>query len=124
MSKKRRRIILIALPSIVILVGGIWLTWEINRVEAGAQLLAQTGQGAIKMLNEYRAGVDQFVVSKDASKILECYADGYLSTQEGQWTEKLKSDRDSVRVYEWEVENPGPLHKNEIATRVERYLQP
>ena len=124
MSKKRRRIIFIALPVIVILVLGIWLKLEINRVEAGALLLAQTGQAAIKMLNEYRAGVDQFVTSKDANKILECYAANYLSDKEGQWIEKLKSDRDGVRVYEWEVDEPQALHRNEVAQRVARYLQP
>src|SRR5437588_12958435 len=99
MSKKRRRIIFIALPVIVILGLGIWLKLEIKRVEASALLLAQTGQAAIKMLNEYRAGVDQFVTSKDANKILECYAGNYLRDKEGQWTEKLSSDRDCVRVY-------------------------
>src|SRR5438045_6833334 len=92
MSKKRRRIIFIALPLIVILVLGIWLKLEVNRVEASALLLAQTGQAAIKMLNDYRAGVNQFVTNKDANKILECYAANYLSDKEGQWTEKLKSE--------------------------------
>ena len=124
MSKKRRRVIFYAFPLIVILALVIWLKLEINRVEASALLLAQTGQAAIKMLNEYRAGVDQFIVSKDESKILECYANNYLSDKEGQWTEKLKSDRDGVRVYEWEVDDPQALHRTEVAQRVARYLQP
>ena len=124
MSKKRRRIIFYASLLIVILGLVVWLKLEINRVEASALLLAQTGQGAIKMLNEYRASVDQFVTSKDASKILECYAANYFSDKEGQWTEQLKSDRDGVRVYEWEVNDPQALHRTEVTQRVARYLQP
>ena len=124
MTKKRRRIIFIGGPLIVALAIMIALKLEVDRVEASALLLAQTGQAAIKMLDDYRAGINQFVSSKDASKILDCYANNYLSDREGQWTEKLESDRDGVRVYEWKVENPQSLHRTEVADSVARYLQP
>src|SRR5260370_35838812 len=74
------------------------------------------------MLSEYGWGVDSFVAKKDASKILECYAENYLSDHEGEWEEKLQSNRDGVQVYEWKVENQRPFHKADVAWQVTRYL--
>jgi hypothetical protein len=102
----------------------IWIKVVINRIEASAQLLAQTGQSAIKFLNEYRDGVDEFVTKGDASKIIACYDDNYASYNEGNWSEKLKSERDGVRVYEWEVEDARPFSKADVTTQVTRYLEP
>jgi len=85
MSKRKRRVIIFSSPLVIILGLVIWGKVAINRVEANAQLLAETGQAAIKLLNEYRAGVDDFVANQDASKILQCYADDYLSDHEGEW---------------------------------------
>ena len=124
MTKRRRRLIFFSSPLIIILVLVIWGKIAINRVEANAQLLAQTGQAAIKMLNEYRDGVDSFVATKDASKILECYADNYLSAREGEWEERLQSDRDGVQVYEWEVEGQRLYHKADVGEQVKNYLKP
>lgn len=122
MSKRKRRVIFFSSPIAIILVLLVWGKIAISRVEANAQLLAQTGQASIKLLNEYRSGVDNFVAKKDASKILECYADNYLSDHEGEWQEKLQSDRDGVQVYEWEVENQRQFHKADVAQQVTRYL--
>jgi hypothetical protein len=102
----------------------IWGKIAINRLEANAQVLAQTGQAAIKMLNEYRAGVDDFVANRDASKIIECYADNYASAHDGEWTERLQSDRDGVQVYEWEVERQRLYRKAEVSEQVKHYLTP
>jgi hypothetical protein len=112
----------LAVPLAVILTGLIWSKLAINRVEANAQLLAQTGQAAIKLLNEYHSGVDEFVVKKNPGKILECYAENYLSDHDGEWKETLKSDRDGVQVYEWEVQNQRPFHKAEVGAQVTHYL--
>ena len=122
MSKRKRRLVFFASPLIVILVFLVWGKIAINRVEANAQILAQTGQAAIKLLNEYRSGVDDFVTKKDPSKILECYAETYLSDHEGEWKESLKSDRDGVQVYEWEIQNPRPFHKADVGAEVTHYL--
>lgn len=124
MSKRQRRVIFYSSPLIVILGLLIWGKLFINRLEADAQLLARTGQAAIKLLNEYHAGVDEFVATKDAGKILACYADNYLSQSEGQWTEHLQSDRDGVRVYEWTVEGRRPFRKADVAAEITRYLEP
>src|SRR5260370_24190460 len=122
MSKRKRRLIFFSSPLVIMLVLLVWGKIAINRVEADAQLLAETGQASIKLLNEYRSGVDDFVAKKDPSKILDCYAENYLSEHDGEWKENLKSDRDGVQVYEWEVENPRPLQKAETASEVTRYL--
>jgi hypothetical protein len=123
MSKKQRRVIFYSSPLVVIFGLLIWAKVLVNGVEANAQLLAQTGQSAIKLLNEYQTGVNEFVAKKDASKIIDCYDDGYLGYNEGNWTEVLKSDRDGVRVYEWEVENPRTFSKKDVATQVTHYLE-
>src|SRR6266852_6636856 len=122
MSNRKRRVILFSSPFVIILGLLVWGKIAINRVEANAQLLAQTGQASIKLLNEYRSGVDNFVAKKDPSKILDCYAENYLSDHEGEWEEKLQSNRDGVQVYEWEVENQRPFHKADVARQVTRYL--
>lgn len=124
MSKRRRRVVFYSSPLIIIIGLLIWGKVFVNRLEADAQLLAQTGQAAIKLLNEYHAGVDEFVAKKDDSKILACYADNYLSDGEGQWTERLQSDRDGVRVYEWEVKGQSLFRKSDVTERVKRYLEP
>jgi FG-GAP-like repeat len=122
MSKRRRRVIFFSSPLVMILVLLIWGKIAIGRLEANAQMLAQTGQAAIKLLNEYRSGVDEFVARKDAGKILACYADNFWSDHEGDWKETLQSNRDGVQVYEWETENQRPLHKADVAAQVTHYL--
>src|SRR6266851_896187 len=124
MSNRKRRVILFSSPFVIILGLLVWGKIAINRVEANAQLLAQTGQASIKLLNEYRSGVDNFVAKKDPSKILDCYAENYLSDHEGEWEEKLQSNRDGVQVYEWEVENQRPFLKADVARQVTHYLTP
>lgn len=124
MSKRQRRAVFYSSPLIVIIGLLIWGKVSINRLEADAQLLAQTGQAAIKLLNEYHAGVDEFVLSRDAGRILACYADNYLSDREGQWTEHLQSERDGVRVYEWKLEGQRLLRKADITEQTRRYLEP
>src|SRR3989442_147124 len=124
MSKRKRRVIFFSSPIVIILVLLVWGKFAINRLEANAQLLAQTGQASIKLLNEYRSGVVNFVAKKDPSKILDCYAENYLSDHEGEWEEKLQSNRDGVQVYEWEVKSQRPFHKADVAGQVTHYLAP
>src|SRR5712691_5793196 len=124
LSLRKRRVILFSSPLVIILGLLVWGKIAINRVEANAQLLAQTGQASIKLLNEYRSGVDNFVAKKDPSKILDCYAEKYLSDHEGEWIEKLQSDRDGVQVYEWEIRAPRLYHKTDVGEQIKRYLEP
>ena len=96
MSKRRKRVVFYSSPIVVIglllLAGKIY----INGVEANAQLLAETGQSAIKLLNEYKTGVEKLSIDE----IVSCYDDNYASDLEGFWVQHLESERDGVRVYE------------------------
>src|SRR5260370_15046208 len=99
MSKRKRRLVIFSSPLVIILGLLVWGKIAINRVEANAQLLAQTGQASIKLLNEHRSGVDNFVAKKDSSKILDCYAENYLRDHEVELAEKLQSNRDRAHGY-------------------------
>src|SRR5258706_4070345 len=123
MSKRKRRVIFFSSPFIIILGLAVWGKIAINRVEANAELLAETGQAAIKLLSEYRAGVDDFVANKDAAKILQCYADDYAGSYGGAWTEGRPSDRDGVQVYEWDSDVRGSSRKGEVTAGVRHYLE-
>jgi ketosteroid isomerase-like protein len=123
MSKRQRRAVLLSSPLVMLIVLLVWGKIAIDRLEANAQLLAQTGQAAIKLLNEFRSGVDDFVATKDAGKIFECYAENYFSDHEGEWKEILESNRDGVEVYEWKVENPRAFHKADVTGQFTRYLE-
>jgi len=124
MSRRQRRVAFCSSPLVIIIGMLVWGKVFINHLESDAQLLAQTGQAAINLLNEYKAGVNEFVTNKDASKILACYADNYLSDKEGQWTEKLQTNRDGARVYEWKLEGQRLLNKADVTERIMRYLDP
>ncbi|HEV7892456.1 MAG TPA: VCBS repeat-containing protein [Pyrinomonadaceae bacterium] len=119
MSKKQRRAIFYSSPLVVLLVVFLVVRTKLNAVEANAQLLAQMGQSAQKVLGEYRAGVE----AGDVSKVLSCYHDTYASEREGFWAEELQSDRDGVRVYEWRQRGEKPFAKTDEGEQVSRYLR-
>jgi hypothetical protein len=119
MSKKQRRAIFYSSPLVVLLVVFLVVRTKLNAVEANAQLLAQMGQAAQKVLGEYRAGVE----AGDVSKVLSCYHDAYASEREGFWAEELQSDRDGVRVYEWRQRGEKPFAKTDEGEQVSRYLR-
>ncbi|HEU4390069.1 MAG TPA: VCBS repeat-containing protein [Blastocatellia bacterium] len=116
-SRKKRSIYLIspiAVLAIVLLVVKVYL----DRVEASARLLAETGQSAIKLLGEYKTGVERL----DAEQVIACYDEGYSNEVEGFWSERLVSDRDGVQVFEWELDDERPFSRAEIVALVDRYL--
>ena len=119
MSKRRKRVVFYSSPIVVIglllLAGKIY----INSVEANAQLLAETGQSAIKLLNEYKTGVEKLSVDE----IVSCYDDNYASDLEGFWVQHLESERDGVRVYEWALEELRPFTKADVRSQLTRYLK-
>ena len=118
MSKKQRRAIFYSSPLVVLLVVFLLIRMKLNAVEANAQMLAQMGQAAQKVLGDYRAGVE----AGDASKVLATYDDAYASEREGFWSEELQSERDGVRVYEWKQQDSKPFAKRDEGEQVERYL--
>ena len=119
MSKKQKRMIYYFSPLIVIGVILVWGKLYIDRVEANAHLLAETGQAAIKLLGEYKSGVEKL----DVSKVVACYDENYLSEYEGFWVEQFKSERDGVRVYGWAYDEVRPFSKADVTEQVSRYLK-
>jgi len=109
MSKRQRRFIYYSSPLVVLFVVFLAVRMKLNAVEANAQMLAQMGQAAQKVLGEYREGVER----ADASKVLSCFDDAYASEREGLWSEELQSERDGVRVYEWKQSDMKPFAKRD-----------
>src|SRR5437588_4206092 len=118
MSKRQRRFVYYSSPLVVLLVVFLAVRVKLNAVEANAQMLAQMGQAAQKVLGEYREGVER----ADASKVLSCFDDAYVSEREGLWSEELQSERDGVRVYEWKQSDMKPFAKRDEGEQVGRYL--
>src|SRR5436305_67723 len=109
MSKRQKRFVYYSSPLVVLLVLFLAVRMKLNAVEANAQMLAQMGQAAQKVLGEYREGVER----ADASKVLSCFDDAYASEREGLWSEELQSERDGVRVYEWKQSDMKPFAKRD-----------
>jgi hypothetical protein len=119
MSKRQRRVVFYSSPLVALFVIFLLVRVKLNTIEANAQLLAQMGQAAQKVLGEYRAGVEK----SDVSKVLSCYDDAYASEREGFWLEELQSERDGVRVYEWKQRDVKPFGKRDEGEQVARYLK-
>src|SRR5256714_1580439 len=118
MSKRQKRFVYYSSPLVVLLVVFLAVRMKLNAVEANAQMLAQMGQAAQKVLGEYREGVER----GDAARVLSCYDDAYASEREGFWSEELQSERDGVRVYEWKQTDVKPFAKRDEGEQVGRYL--
>ncbi|HEV3469712.1 MAG TPA: VCBS repeat-containing protein [Pyrinomonadaceae bacterium] len=119
MSKRRKRLIFIAAPVAALLALAVVVKVKVDRLEAGARQLAQSGQAAQKVLGEYKSGVEKF----DAGRVAAVYDDSYANEAEGDWAEELQSERDGVRVYEWEQTGVRPFGKREVGEQVARYLR-
>lgn len=119
MSKRQKRIVFYSSPLIVGLVILLFIKIKLDTVETNAQMLAQLGQAAQKVLGEYKSGVDK----GDIAKVLACYDDKYASERGGLWAEELKSDEDGVRVYEWKLADVRPYGKRDVGEQVARYLK-
>ncbi|MCA1593862.1 MAG: VCBS repeat-containing protein [Acidobacteria bacterium] len=121
MSKKQKRIVFYSSPLIVLLlILGVG-KMKLDYIETNAQLLAQMGQAAQKVLGEYKSGVDK----ADIAKVLNCYDDKYASEKDGFWVEEedLQAKRDGVRVYQWKLSDAKPFGKAEVGNQVSRYLK-
>jgi hypothetical protein len=124
MSKRKKRAIFYCSP-LVFLVGVlIFGKVKLNQIEANAMLLAQTGQATIKLLGEYRSGIEKFVVMKDAAQIEACIDDAYKSERASDWNEKLKTERDGVRTFEWEIAPERNFNKTEAIEQMKSFLKP
>jgi hypothetical protein len=120
MSKRKKRLIYLLTPFAVILLLALWGKIYTDRVEASAKLLAETGQAAIKLLGEYRAGVEKL----DVAQVLACYDEKYASENEGYWAEEEdpKASRDGVRVFRWKLTDEKAFSKSDVVEQVSRYI--
>ena len=119
-SKKRNIFYGIVLIMIVGLV--IFVKVKIDQIEQRAQVLAQTGQVTIKLLGEYRQGIENYVTKKDAGLIEASFDDAFEGNPSGAWNEKLVSERDSVRVFEWETTAVSIQNKDLIIGQMKNSL--
>ena len=110
--------------TVLILIVGLLIFGKvkIDQIEEKAQVLAQTGQVTIKLLGEYRQGIEKYVTNKDASLIEVCFDDAFEGNQSGAWQEKLISERDSVRVFEWEAAAESVQNKDKIIGEIKSSL--
>jgi hypothetical protein len=88
------------------------------RIDRNAERFAETGKAVIALLGDYGNAIARL----DVSAAVECFAPDYASDSEGDWVERLRSDRDGIRVYEWRQENVRPFDRDELAGRFGRYF--
>jgi hypothetical protein len=119
MSKRKRWLIILGTLLIIILSGVIAIKIMINRIERNAQQFARMGQTAQKVLGEYKAGIEKF----DAAQAAAVYDENYLGEREGFWTEVLQSERDGVRVFQWQIQDARPFTKTDETEQIARYLK-
>lgn len=117
MSKRQKHLILYTAPAVVLGLL-IYARFEISRLQDDAQRLSETGRAVMAVLGEAAAGLGEL----DGERVMACYADGYASPNQGSWAERLRSERDDVRVYDWHSEDPRPYRKADVADQVSRYL--
>lgn len=119
MSKKRRRLIIFGLPLLMVAGLLIFAKYKIGAIEEKAQQLAQTGQVTMKLLGEYRQGIEKYISHKDAGQIEMCIDDEFKNGH--RWNEKLVSSRDGVNVFEWETAE-SVSSKSAVVSGLKSYL--
>ena len=119
MSKRKRRIlILIAVPLALLAGLLVYGKVQVDRLEADGLRLAETGKDAIQLLGEYAAGIKE----RDLDRVLACYDPAYDNGNEGTWVERLESEKDGVRLYRWASESPGRTTREDLAARLGAFL--
>ncbi len=118
MPEKRRKKVIFALVA-TLLAGLAAAGWrQVKSLEDDAVLLAETGQGAIRVFSELAAGI----AAHDLETIAACYDDGYHNPAEALWKQTLESDRDGVKVYRWTTGESEPAGKQEVEDRYAELL--
>lgn len=121
----RRQIRLSRLRRVVIVVlvvgaaAAVWGKVALDRIEARAALVSETGIGLNKFLKEYV----QALKAGDVDELLTHYADDYKNPAEGLWSEILHSDRDDIQVYLWAVKNARPFEKADLREQANNLIQ-
>jgi hypothetical protein len=96
------------------LVGKVYL----DRVEARAMRLAQTGTS----LNSFLKGYVDFLQARDIPALLSLYDENYADDRDGLWDEQLESNRDDVQVYSWTAKVSGPFSRDGLRRQAQWHL--
>lgn len=118
--RRWRKFLVRALVVIVCLAGGLslWAKVAFDRIERKATRVSEAGVSLNKFLKAYSAAVKE----RDVDGLLELYDDAYAAENEGLWIEQLQSERDGVRVYDWEIDNPRSFTKADVRRQIEDHL--
>lgn len=112
---RRKKVLLLTSPLAVLLALALVGSVQVDRMQAEADLLAETGKAAINLTKELAGGI----AAGDPERIAAAYADDYRNPGAAAWSTRLASDRDGIRVYPWESGETFPSDREEI---VGRYL--
>jgi len=118
--RRRWRFLFRALVVVICMAGGlsVWAKVTLDRIERQAAQLSDAGVSLNKFLREYAENVKQ----RDVPGLLELYDDDYSADNEGLWVETLQSERDGVRVYDWQVDDPRAFNKEDLRLQIEDHL--
>ncbi|MCB1056126.1 MAG: VCBS repeat-containing protein [Acidobacteria bacterium] len=113
---KRWRWLLPLLIAAALAAGG---TYQVRRVQERAEALASTGTAAIQLLGELGGALKDH----DPERLRLCYADTYHHPSQGTFEQALASDRDGVRVYEWEEAGAKAFDRDAVVAEMEGLLE-
>lgn len=114
----RQKLFLFCSPLALLVAMMAWSGYQVQRLETGAKELADTGTTAIKLLKEAATGIKE----GDLDRLLACYADDYSNPGQAPWSEVLRTDRDGIRVYDWQRGSPRSFTKSDMASQLEEQL--
>jgi hypothetical protein len=117
-KKRKRRLVYLAVFLGVLAAVSLGVKVEVDHIDAEAEKFAETGKAAIALLSDYQAAV----ASLDLDRVLACYDPAYANEREAYWVERLQSDRDGVRVYEWHLEGERPFTQADVAAQLAHYF--
>jgi hypothetical protein len=118
-KKRKRRLVGCAMPLALFAVVAVGAWIEVRSIDATAETFADTGKAALALLGGCGTAAGQL----DAEAFADAYADDYANDREGDWVERLRSERDGVRVYEWSEERPRAFTRADVAERLVRYFR-
>lgn len=117
---KRKKLVLYTSPLVLILAIALWANHQVGRLERGANDLANAGTDAIKLLKEAAKGIE----TGDLNRLMAVYAEDYENLDQGTWSEALRSERDGVRVYDWQRGSRQTFHKADIGDQLRALIEP
>ncbi|MBT5874254.1 MAG: VCBS repeat-containing protein [Candidatus Latescibacteria bacterium] len=118
MSRKQKRILLYSSPIALLIVAAILGTGYLNGIQSDANRLADTGKAAIDMFTAYKTGLEK----SDIDGVLSHYSTDYSGENDGRWTERMQSDRDGVRVFEWGTQPSETFVKDDVRVQISGLL--